>query len=151
MAEQRGAWHGDPDLKATVVERMKKHREADAFVQGVYQLVDPDKALGYKGCALGCMVPQRDDDTDDRDFNEAVEEAFGIPVNLADAIDETFESLAFKDCAEFAVSVVEAIPAGADLAAAGDLWWQEWHGDPDAIPLADRLLALIAAAPQVSQ
>lgn len=147
-----GAWHGDPELKAAVVERMKQHREADSFAQGFYQLTDPEKALGYKGCALGCMVPLRDDDVDGLDFDEKVEEQFGIPARLADAIDESFESLDFDDCAEFAVSVVAAIPVGADLHAAAETWWEEWAAeDVSNIEYAARLLALVSAAPLVSQ
>lgn len=148
----RGAWHGDPNLKAAAVQRMKEHREADSFAQGYYQLHDPKKALGYKGCALGCMVAEQAE-PEDVTFTVLVEETYGIPESVAAAIDDAFESLRFKDCAKFAVAVVEAIPVGADLTEVGREYWDAagtavFEASPSAP--ADALIRLVSEAPQVT-
>jgi hypothetical protein len=79
------AWWGDPDLKETVIARLKEHRAYDEFVQGFYQVVrdsDCDCSASeltkyacdhitavkdlrygltredtYLGCAVGCTLP----------------------------------------------------------------------------------------------
>jgi hypothetical protein len=55
------AWHNDPQLKADTVAAMIADREADAIIKGVYQLLDPDKARGYRGCAIGCLIAAKRD------------------------------------------------------------------------------------------
>jgi hypothetical protein len=148
----KGAWHGDPNLKAATVERMKAHREADAFAQGFYQQHDPSKALGYKGCALGCMVREQER-PHDTDFALLVATTYGITGMVAGAIDDAFETLDFDHCAEFAVAVVEAIPVGADLTAAGEEYWRLAHTDAfdlDRETAANTLLRLVSQAPQVT-
>lgn len=124
MAEQRrGAWHGDPELKAKIVERMRQHRADDALVQGFYQKHDPAKALGYKGCAIGCLLDKQPHEKGSfwesarpaGGWHLQVEEQFGILYDVAALIDDTFESLDPPHHAAFAVEVLEAIPVGADL------------------------------------
>lgn len=152
MAEHRGAWHGDPELKATVVRRMHQHRAADAFWQGFYQELDPEKALGYKGCALGCMVEKQQNPDRVDSFHELVERQLGIPERVAEAIDNTFEDLDFEQCAAFAVAAVEAIPVGADLTAVGDTFWGEMDAADYEMPgsqAAARLLELLSGSPSV--
>lgn len=148
----KGAWHGDPELKAAAIQRMKEHREDDSIVQGIYQMRDPSKALGYKGCALGCMVREQAK-PHDVTFALLIEETYGIPDNVAPAIDDAFETLDFKDCAEFAVAVVEAIPVGADLKGAGRAYWdrlEEWDNDATGKAPANALLKLVSEAAQVT-
>ena len=71
----RGAWFGDPELKAAVLDRMIAHRVRDDFYQGIYmgwypddhdsrrgQEIIPDSKLprdgwhNFKGCAVGCTL-----------------------------------------------------------------------------------------------
>lgn len=152
MAESKGAWHGDPELKVAAVQRMKEHREADSLAQGFYQQHDPNKALGYKGCALGCMVREQPQ-PHNVEFAKLIKETYGIPESVATAIDDAFETLEFKDCAEFAVAVVEAIPVGADLTRAGDEYWRIAEGEAFDVTrsvAASTLLKLVSEAPQVT-
>lgn len=117
------AWHNRPELKAEAVARLKAHRRADTIVQGIYQQIDPESATGYRGCAIGCTLPKLA--VDDGLFDEyagnghwwaRIETEYGIPYEVARAIDNIFEGQpSFHAAADFAVKVIEAIPVGADL------------------------------------
>jgi hypothetical protein len=125
MTERLLAWHGSQPLKDEVMERLRRHREADEFVQGIYQRLDPQAASGYRGCAIGCTLPPRPAVEWGDSFGIAVEQPqdwhgevqmlYGIDYWVAYAIDGLFESLPPAACAAFAVDVVDAIPVGADL------------------------------------
>lgn len=139
MSELR-AWFGDPDLKSSVAAKMRKHRALDEIIRGSYQ--EPksinDQVTGFKGCALGCILPQMYTYVDDpawdgfpRDrwlrsedaetyqesgWSGLVEKYYGIDRRVAGCIDNTFEEqTSFETAARFAVAVIEAIPVGADL------------------------------------
>jgi hypothetical protein len=106
-------WHGDPELKATVVNRMRAHRAQDDFIQGAYQVPNATDN-GYKGCAIGCMLEY--DQASTWPWHFRVERQFGIPAALAAVIDDTFEEQPdFQAAGEFALAVVEAIPVGVEL------------------------------------
>lgn len=143
QVEYRGAWQGDPAIKAATVERMRLHRERDEFIQGEYQRLAPNAASGYKGCALGCMVPKLEDESGEAVY-AAVGNLLGIPYEVGEAIDETFESCeTFDAAAAFAVGVVEAIPVGADLKHVNANLLDHLYGDPDG------LIAFLSALPVV--
>jgi hypothetical protein len=110
----KGAWYGDPDLKAEVVAKMKRHRDLDQFIQRTYQSLGEDGAV--RGCALGCMIPVWQPVWEQEEVQLAVEAFFNIPRYVADWIDDEFEAQETLQLAtDFAVAVVEAIPVGADL------------------------------------
>lgn len=125
------AWHGDPALKAEVAARMRQHREHDEIVQGLYQLVNPKYASGYKGCLIGCTLPPEPVETKwilPKDeglepssplagWHGRVEQLYGIPRPVGYLLDKIFESLPVDEGrhAWFAVESIEAIPVGADL------------------------------------
>lgn len=129
MSEYKGAWHGDPELKAEVLARMVKHRQEDEIIQGSYRIHDPETASGHKGCLVGCTLPAELEDTQERvswnsnrvarpreGWHRRVESLYGIPEDVAWLLDDTFEEQdTFDDAAEFAVASIEAIPVGADL------------------------------------
>ena len=125
MNGYKGAWHGDPELKAEVLARMIAHREADEIIQGHYRIRHPEAASGYKGCLVGCTLPGEMENTESAAWNTGrpregwhrrVELLYGIPVDVAYLLDNTFEEQdTFDDAAEFAVASIEAIPVGADL------------------------------------
>jgi hypothetical protein len=161
------AWHGDPELKERVVERMRQHRAADAFIQGSYQQLDIELPLGYRGCAIGCLLDKRpeliadliSDDADDNRWHAAVQHEFGIPFDLAEQIDQTFEYFTDGEdphgrASDFAVAVVEAIPVGADLsgvATAFDDWWYDfdatgWTDQQYEDARAAKLIEMVARA-----
>lgn len=124
------AWHGDPDLKATAVERMRAHREHDTFLQGIFVEADPKAAAGYRGCFHGCLTTEAlmaEQNIRSADFvrirrtwHEEGQRLFGIPTNLGVLLDKVFEALDPSRCGTFAVDTVEAIPVGADLSAVLD-------------------------------
>ena len=124
VTDYKGAWHGDPELKAEVMARMLAHRAADTIIQGLYQQVAPELATGYKGCLVGCTLPLQpilsplgpDPYPPDGNWHGEVQRLYGIPYYVAEVLDHAFESLTrFDDAAGFAVDSIEAIPVGADL------------------------------------
>jgi hypothetical protein len=168
------AWHGSQELKDRIVARMHQHRADDAIVQGVYQHLDIALPLGYRGCAIGCLLdrqpvesitgsrcigcgePECDGCISDPDdgWHEEVERQFGIPRFVAERIDNVFESFeGHARAADFAVAAVEAIPVGADLTGVQDGWqsWVETTTDAEcydsSTKRAAKLIELIAAAP----
>jgi hypothetical protein len=157
------AWHGDPALKAEVMERLRQHRAEDEIVQGTYQELYPGKAGAYRGCAIGCTLPQRPiayssygtaylRDPEDGNWQAEVERLYGIPTYIGLRIDWAFEDLPTEDCAEFAVAVIDAIPVGADLSTTTrDLPYPDCTGDGDFTAevreYAAAFIARLSAAP----
>lgn len=129
------AWHGDQALRDRIVQRMREHRAADAFVQGEYQLLDRDLPLGYRGCAIGCLLdPTTAPAMSIRHLYgrwwDQVERQFGIHADVAHAIDAIFESFARPaEAGLFAVEATEVIPVGADLTGVVD--WLDDVRDSD--------------------
>lgn len=132
------AWHASPDLKTEAVERMRLHRAQDEFLQGTYV----QRTNGsYRGCFHGCLTADallaekgltvRDLDRIDPNWHREGERLFGIPEKLGYILDRMFERLPPEDCAEFAVSVTEAVPAGADLSQVVDRWVLDILADPE--------------------
>lgn len=165
MEEYRGAWHGDPGLKEEVLLRLKRHRAQDAIAQGYYQLIAEvsgdralmEQAVAYKGCALGCMLPLQAptnralNQIASRDWHRRIEDHFGIPKAVAEAIDNIFERQPdFETAGNFAVSVVEAVPVGADLReidlSFADIWSVE-----NAEATADDFIEVVAGAPIIGE
>lgn len=110
------AWHGDQALRDRIVQRMREHREQDNFIRGTYQRLAPDRALGYQGCALGCLLDPQPGRTPDDGWRVEVERQFGIHRGVAESVDNVFEDHFDRaDASDFAVAVAEAIPVGADL------------------------------------
>jgi hypothetical protein len=134
MTEKLLAWFGSQPLKDEVMDRLRKHRAEDDFIQGIYQTIDPQRALGYRGCAIGCTLPKATKYDDDgglvppgdvtEDWHWAIEHFYGIPWRVAGAIDDLFEALPAEQCGDFAVDVIEAIPVGADLDGVVE-WWRQ--------------------------
>ena len=165
------AWHGDPELKARIVARMHQHRKDDAFVQGAYQYLDGALPLGYRGCAIGCLLdPQRGDKPRAEGYStnawhDEARRQFGIPTDVSDLIDTTFEDFATYDdnharASDFAVAVIEAIPVGADLTGVSELfdaWYKrwprpntdDWDADDRAVEdaVSAKVIELVSAAP----
>jgi hypothetical protein len=120
------AWHNNPNLKTEATARLRAHRAEDSIVKGLYQLLDPDLASGYRGCAIGCTLPPQapfDPGGTDKPgppeggWHGEVERLYGIPRPIARLIDGLFENLPTDgdQHAEFAVAVIDAVPVGADL------------------------------------
>ena len=56
------AFNNDKELKKGLIEDLKRHQEADAFVRGAW-LVDKEKVEGgdFKGCFYGCTMQTKED------------------------------------------------------------------------------------------
>jgi hypothetical protein len=151
------AWHGDPELRERIVARMRQHHAADTIRQDVFQMLDPDTPLGYRGCAIGCLLDPQPvhpgliqtvlDPPDG--WHMAVERQFGIPHRLALVIDDTFVDQRRSHAPDFALAVAEAIPVGADLSGVADAFHDAFSDVAVESPMdaARILVALIAAAP----
>jgi hypothetical protein len=100
------AYHNDHALKASLLAKMAKHREADELVKGVYW-------SGGKGCAVGCLLESSD--------HGLYESRFGIPQVLARLEDEFFEGLTNAKAQLWPERFLSAIQPGADLSRVG---WQ---------------------------
>jgi hypothetical protein len=160
MSEQILAWHGDPDLKARVVAKLKQHRALDEFIQGDYQVAyGPNGAATYKGCAIGCTLPyisreerrRRTGRAEDFDWHKEVEKEYGIPELVARLIDNIFEAQDdFEEAGDFAVAVIEAIPVGADLSGIACEGWPfcgQWFDYGRGGEYTDKFIEALAKAP----
>ena len=167
------AWHGDQELRDRIVARMRQHRTADALTRMMFQRLDPGLELGYRGCAIGCLLdPQPPAPIDkpctcgcgwepDPDrihevlepfhgWHGEVEAQFGIPRAVALGIDWAFEDFGDDEvAADFAVDVVEAIPVGADLSDVAEWVWDTDRSCPVGFGAqhAAELIDRIATAP----
>jgi hypothetical protein len=104
MSDQsgRGAWHGDPILKATTLAKMAAHRVADDLIRGTYW-------DGHRGCAVGCLTERSDGG------HETYPDRWGIPAELAWLEDTLFEGLPHNDAMSWPERFLGAIQPGADL------------------------------------
>lgn len=152
------AWHSDPGLKAAAVARMRAHREADRFIQGLF--LTPDGA-SFRGCFHGCLTAEavaaergvavaalRDGSCSVSSWWAETERLFGIPKALCMVLDDAFEQdpCDVEAAANFAVDVTEAIPVGADLSAVAGLAHDEALDDDSGWDHA-RIIELLRAAP----
>ncbi len=97
------AFHGEPSLKAAVMDRLREHRRLDEITQGVY--FDDDG----RGCHLGCITHASNG------VHEAAERLFGIEQRIGYWLEAVFEGLPKEQCAAWVIESTEAIPCGADL------------------------------------
>jgi hypothetical protein len=94
------AFHGDPEIKAKYLARVRAHRAADELIHGTYW-------VDGKGCAVGCTVHSSS--------HVAYETELGIPIILARLEDGIFEGLPNEDSMMWPEAFLDAIPVGADL------------------------------------
>jgi hypothetical protein len=110
METTKLAWHGEPLLHASVVNRMRGHAAAGRIAQGEYW-------LHGKGCLLGCCTHGENDAPRFETKYElltSMEREFGIPPSLAQHLEHLFECAPKAVAAELAVCLVEAIKPGTD-------------------------------------
>jgi hypothetical protein len=134
------AWHGDPQLKADAVERMREHAAADRLIRGAYVDHDGD-ATTWRGCLHGCLTAETiaaergisvADLIEDPDvwWHVESERLWGIPRQLGALLDRLYEALD-EPPGEVAVGMLEAIPVGADLTVAADRLMLDVLVDPE--------------------
>lgn len=96
------AFYGSQELKDLTLAQVRRHREADEIIQGVY-------FVNGKGCHLGCLTHSS------RGNHSELEELLAIPVQVGSWLEAVFELLPKEDCAQWVEGSTQAIAAGADL------------------------------------
>ena len=94
------AFHGNSEIKAKYLARVRAHRAADELIRG-------EGWDGHRGCAIGCTL-------DGYDHSRYPIE-LGIPEQLAHLEDWLFEHLPVADAMAWPERVLTAIHVGADL------------------------------------
>ena len=108
------AYQGKEELKASLVEEMKLHREQDQIIKGTYGKTNGQ----FKGCAVGCSIHslnvrmKKEWNTNEHGVYEI---ELGIPRALAYIEDRIFEGLPDGKAQDFAVNFLEAVRVGSDL------------------------------------
>lgn len=113
------AYHGDPAVKAALLERIAHHERHEAIAQRTYgspRHGEPGEVV-WERCAVGCSVhdlattPQKD--LEGGDLHHLYPDLLGVPVWLAYVEDYIFEALAWPDPAEgWPRRFADAIPVG---------------------------------------
>jgi len=98
--------------KEEFLNELRKHYEADNFIQGSYY----SKSIG-KGCAVGCSVKSINDIRGKYTaiIHYGVYAAIGIPEWLAQLEETIFEGLDIEAAKEWPIQFTEAINTGAEL------------------------------------
>jgi len=121
------AFHGNPQLKADAIARMRDHVERDGIIQGSWVALNAAAPGGYRGCFHGCLTTdlllERGVTFQEvacmpwfNTWYDLARDLFGFPLDLSRVLDHFFEDAPSQALAgEFAVKVLEAIPVGADL------------------------------------
>jgi hypothetical protein len=151
------AWHNDPDLKDRTVARMRMHQAYDEIEPGRYRTPDPTRPSGFRGCFLGCVLPNdvdtemirmmitrsTDSVTAPGGWHSKAIRLLGFPIGLILTAEAIFEDIAVKDAPAFAVAVLEAVPVGADLTEIDRLGMKcHWEGGTPSEGAHDFLEAL---------
>lgn len=101
------AYHSDPKIRETHLQRVIDHRAADQLIKGRYW-------EGGKGCAVGCTIHGSD--------HARYEKELGIPTQLAILEDIIFEDLPNERAMLWPEQFLAAIPVGADLSLIDHQW-----------------------------
>jgi hypothetical protein len=120
MTDHLLAYHNNPELKAFLLRELRRHREADRLIKGVYW-------RRGKGCAVGCTLEavRRFNGGAVNHSNHALYETLlGIPQMVAQIEDCIFEGLPDRQAREWPERFGSAIAPGADLSRVG---WQFLH------------------------
>lgn len=93
--------------KGQLLENIKNHMEADAFIKGIYW-----NDASKKGCAVGCSIV---DFGGEPANHTEYERLFGIPTEIARLEDAIFEGLPLEDSKLWPLRFTNAVPVGVDL------------------------------------
>jgi hypothetical protein len=94
------AYHGDPEVKATYLARVRQHARLDELIHDTYW-------EDGKGCAVGCTIHGSD--------HARYETELGIPRILARLEDRIFEGMANGSSQQWPAQFLATIRVGADL------------------------------------
>ncbi len=101
--------------KSALLTEIKKHEDADQFIQGTYGEGSGDN---FRGCAVGCSIDSINrikGITLDPSDHAAYEKQLGIPEWLARLEDRIFEGLPVALARKWPMRFTRAIPVGVDL------------------------------------
>lgn len=114
------AWHGDPGLKAEVVESLKRLRDEGRITREASGYQELSQGTGYRCTLIGALLPPQRHTPDSlfrltvSKWYETVEQRCGIITEVGHLLETVF-SLHPGSVEEFAVAAVTAIPVGASL------------------------------------
>jgi hypothetical protein len=96
---------------------MLAHQEADAFLQGIYGIINGVGDV-FRGCTIGCgieSINRLTGETFAHGSSDDLAEALGWPVWLADLSEAIFEGLSYEDAIHWSLRLVDAIPENVDV------------------------------------
>src|SRR5690242_9395929 len=100
MPKEQLAYHGDKEIKAKYLARVRAHIAADELIHGRYW-------ENGKGCAVGCTIHSGN--------HASYETELGIPRILAKLEDGIFEALDNGRSKKWPEEFLSSIKVGADL------------------------------------
>lgn len=128
------AWLGSIELKEEILRDLAEDLELERYVQGSYIASANDDDQAFYGCHVGCLMMARARYDNRRDsspvrlvdlltgvlerglsWHGQVPEMLGMPRDLAEFWDKTYEKLPPDLAPRFAVESLECVPVGADL------------------------------------
>jgi hypothetical protein len=128
------AWLGSLELKEEILRDLAEDLQLERYVQGSYITGANDDDQAFYGCHVGCLMMARACYDNRRDSNPLrlvdlvtetlergylwhghVPEKLGMPRDLAEFWDKTYEKLPPDLAPRFAVQSLQCVPVGADL------------------------------------
>ena len=110
-------FYGEPELKASLIQKTLQHQEADSYIRGKW-LSNEKTSKGFKGCWLGCMTQ-----SDDRTIEKASKQ-YGLPLWYVSVGENIYENLPENEWLDFPLQSIEVLPVGVDLNAACSMFFK---------------------------
>jgi len=119
MTKKYNAYHGDHELKSTLVALAIKHAEQDEYIKGIYAQIDEYDCETFRGCSVGCSIYDLNnmagDQTSDYGDHTYLACKLGVPLFVVKMQDDIFEGLPLEKSIAWTQRLFSAIPVGADL------------------------------------
>ena len=110
------AYHGDHNLKETLIKLAKQHAEQDQYIKGEYGGISGGV---FKGCSVGCSINDlnlmTEGQTSDYGDHAYLADKLGIPIFITRLQDCIFEGLPQDKSILWTERLFSAIPVDADL------------------------------------
>lgn len=101
------AFHNNPAIKETYLQRIREHRAQDDLIRGTYW-------QHGRGCAVGCTIEKQ------YNVHKEFEIQLGIPRSIAYLEDTLFEGMSWMKALDFPERFLQSIKVGSDLSSVPD-------------------------------